>query len=885
MPEEVTSLTIKILSQDVATANERLKKLESQGERSERSVEKLGRSSKLAFGTIAAGVGSMLSLSAVTGAAVSKWLDYDKAMKEVQSVTTSSRAEFNAMRSDVSELASTLGVDATLAARGLYQALSAGVPKENAIEFMTVASKSAIAGVTEVKVAVDGLTNVINAYKLPVSEAEAVSDKLFAAVVNGKTTFEELSSNMSKASVIAASMEVPFEQLLASIVSITKQGTPTAEAFTQVKAALQALLDPSDQMKAAFDQMGVASGRQAIAQHGLAGTLQLVRDAYAGNDAALVKAMRSVEAYNGALSITGVNLAGYVDGLDKVTNSAGNTQKAFKDNANTLENSLTSLKMTFVGFVEQLEQSFSVIQKTSNLLKELAGNLRDVTSEQSTALQSATAIGGAAGVQALQQEIALLEKRKSAMEANGASLSRLNRESQEPGFGIKRWTSNETAYDVKLEGVDKQLRAAKAALAEFDQEVVASANLLGDLAKAHAAKDTAAIAGLEAQFDAQQKANEEAAQQSEVLKEVGELEVLLKEKKVAMAEEQLKREAEIAEVQEKAAKDEAEALKRLKEEAERLSTTDRERLELKIKQLETLKLQGPEEAKVAEEAIQAIQEQILAYDELQDSKNSKMKLGIPILGDVLNIEEGLIQDSYSRRKEQIGRDTRETANMMVETMSDAQARVATSMVQGMLGNQQFTLDAYSDFFSNLSQLSNFHSEKAFKVAQAASIAQATIKMFESAVSAYAQGSAISPFLGPVFAAAALTAGAANIASIKSQTFQAYEHGGMIPSGAVGLVGEAGPEIVRGPAVVTSARATRGLQEGAGERSKPVQVIVNNVAGYTAEVTESEDDKAKMVEITIKRTIDRLTNEAQTGGGKFVPALAKKFNLQRNGSTR
>lgn len=885
MPEEVTSLTIKILSQDVATANERLKKLETQGDRSERSVEKLGRSSKLAFGTIAAGVGSVLSVSAVTGAAVKEWLNYDKAMKEVQSVTTSSRAEFNAMRSDVSELASTLGVDATLAARGLYQALSAGVPKENAIEFMTVASKSAIAGVTEVKVAVDGLTNVINAYKLPVSEAEAVSDKLFAAVVNGKTTFEELSSNMSKASVIAASMEVPFEQLLASIVSITKQGTPTSEAFTQVKAALQALLDPSDQMQAAFNQMGVASGKQAIAQHGLAGTLQLVRDAYAGNDAALVKAMRSVEAYNGALSVTGVNLAGYVDGLEKVTNSAGNTQKAFKDNANTLENAFTSLKMTFIGFVEQLEQSFGAIQNTSDFLKELAGNLRDVTSAQSNALQSATAIGGTAGAQALQQEIALLEKRKEMMEANGASLERLNRESQEPGFGIKRWTSNETAYDVKLEGVDKQLRAAKAALAEFDQEVVASANLLSELARAHEAKDTAAIAGLEAQFDAQQKANEEAAKQAEVLKEAGELEILLKEEKVKIAAEQIKKDAESAKLQEETAKKEEAALERLKEEAERLATTDRERLELKIKQLETLKLQGPEEAKVAEEAIQAVRDQIAAYDDLQDKRNSKINTGIPILGDALNLEEGLIRDSYSRRKEQMVRDTKETADMIVETMSDAQARVATSMVQGMLGNQQFTLDAYSDFFGNLSQLSSFHSEKAFKVAQAASIAQATIKMFESAVAAYAQGSAISPFLGPVFASAALAAGAANIASIKSQTFQAYEHGGMIPSGAVGLVGEAGPEIIRGPAVVTSARATRGLQEGAGERSKPIQVIVNNAPGYTAEVTESEDDKSKMVEITIRKTIDRLTNEANTGGGKFVPALAKKFNLNRNGSTR
>ena len=896
MADTVSTLQIKVLSQDVEATNRRLEELERKSGHAETAVGKLGSSSKISFGVIAAGIGSVVSLGAATAAVTREWLGYDKAMKEVQSITASSSAEFRSMRSDVIELASSLGVDATVAAKGLYQALSAGIPKDNAIEFMKVASKAAIAGVTEVNVAVDGLTNVINAYKLPVSEAERVTDMLFATVVDGKTTFEELSSNMSKATVIAASMNVPLEQVLASIISITKQGTPTSEAFTQIKAALQALLDPSDQMIVAYQSMGVESGRQAVAQYGLAGALQMVRDRYEGNDGALVKAMRSVEAYNGALSITGANLATYATGLDNVKNSAGKANKAFADNSNTLENAITSLKGTFLGFVESMEQSFGIIQTTSNLLKNLANDINVVRNMGNESINSAVSAGGAVGVQLLQDELAKLEALKAQLDVRkerGNLMTGIGRDNG--GFGDGDfWTSGARLLSSAMEETEAKIQKAKEALSRFDEETVTSANLQRALADAVKDGNETAIANIRAKIDGQEKANAAAAEQADILKEVGELEILLREQKVKMADAQLAKDKESAKLRDKAAKDEAKALQDLKEDAERLATTDRERLELKIKQLETLKAQGPEEAALADKAIKAVREQIAAYDKLQAVKadrtgrsgsrsSSSVFSSIPILGDVLSTEESMIKDSYRRRGDQMLEDTRQTAESQFSIMLDAQERQAQMMREQMIGSHQFTLNAYSDFFGNLSELSKFHSEKAFKIAQAASIAQATIKMFESAVAAYAQGSAISPFLGPVFAAAALAAGAANIASIKSQQFQAYEHGGMIPAGATGLVGEAGPEFVRGPAVVTSARATDGLRSGG--KAQDVRVIINNAPGYEARVTETEDDKGKQMEITIVRTIDRLTKEAESGGGKFVPALARKYNLNRNGSAR
>jgi len=861
MADDIASLQIRILSQDVEAANRRLQSLERQSQETERSVGRLGSSSKLSFGAIASGAASMIGISAATGVAVSQWLAYDKAMKEVKSISTATGAEFRTMRKDVLELASAIGVDATVAAKGLYQALSAGIPKENAMAFLTTAAKSAVAGVTTVNVAVDGLTNVINAYKLPVADAAIISDKLFAAVVDGKTTFEELSANMSKATVVAAAMGVPLDQVLAAIVAITGQGTPTAEAFTQIKEALTSLLNPSDQMLIAFKQMEVTSGSQAVAQYGLAGALQLVRDRFEGQEGELVKAMRSTEAYNGMLSMTGENLKSYDKGLKSVAESTGKTNKAFADNANTLENAFSGLKTTFIGFVEALEGSYGPIQKVTGLLKTMTGALaayQELQARGTVETAGAVRLGGTGGAMALQQEIARLEKVKKDFENDPRS---------------SQSTILRNPFAEGLATVTDQLSKARAAMDGFSQDTLATATAMRELNEAVAAGDTAgADAAREkiASLQAYAQKQTEVAKQAQAAEEESKV---AREEKVKEADILLKKEEEAAKVAKEKAAQEKRDMDALAGEAVRLATTERERLDLQIKNLEALKAQRPEMAAIADEAISAVQKQLAAYNKSHDGNDNPIKKALAV-----------DEEALAEKKDLHVRVAEEIAESEYQIAMRAQERLANDMKESIIGRHQFTLNAVQDFFGNMASLTSSHSEKAFKVGQAFAIAQATMQMFQSAVGAYAQGSAISPFLGPVFAAAALAAGAGNIASIKAQKFQAYEYGGMIPAGAVGLVGEAGPEFVRGPAVVTSAKATAGLR-GGDSGGKGVTVIVNNAPGYTAEVTSKRTSDGELVEIAITRTIDKLTAEVSNGGGSFVPALASKFNLRRNGNSK
>jgi hypothetical protein len=103
-------------------------------------------------------------------------------------------------------------------------------------------------------------------------------------------------------------------------------------------------------------------------------------------------------------------------------------------------------------------------------------------------------------------------------------------------------------------------------------------------------------------------------------------------------------------------------------------------------------------------------------------------------------------------------------------------------VMGMLRGIQQS-DEYKgtmDALGNLASLRNSKSKEAFEIGKKAAIAQATIKTFEAATSAYASLAPI-PLVGPVLgaaaAAAAIAAGFTNIQNINAQKFS-QAHGGI-----------------------------------------------------------------------------------------------------------
>lgn len=276
----------------------------------------------------AAGVAALAGIGA---ASVMMAADFDKGMREVNTLIGLSESELNKLKSSVLDLSKEMGVATSEAVPALYQAISAGVPQDNAIDFLRVASMTAIGGVTDLETAVDGLTTAMNAYQIPVEEAERVSDILFVGMKGGKTTIEELSGSLFQAAPIAHAAGVSLEETVAAMSALTTGGVPTSVAATQVSAAISAIIKPGGDMAAVFEEAGFASGQLAIEQLGLEGAMRIVSDAAGGEMGALQQLTGRKEGAMAIQSLLNSSYDTYNDLLEEMNGNSGQTREAFEE--------------------------------------------------------------------------------------------------------------------------------------------------------------------------------------------------------------------------------------------------------------------------------------------------------------------------------------------------------------------------------------------------------------------------------------------------------------------------------------------------------------------------------------------------------------------------
>lgn len=279
--------------------------------------------------------------------------DFEGSMREVNTMMGLSQEEFENLSDQVLETAKDVGKAPEEMSKALYQVVSAGIPAGEAIEFLGVAAKAAIAGVTDAETAVDGITTVINAFGMQASEAQHVADVMFTTVKGGKTTFEELSASLFQVAPIAASAGVEFEEVAAALATMTKQGVPTKIATTQLRAAIQSILKPTEGMIEALAETADISGP--------------VMDAYNDQKAGLGRLQDSLSATRSELDEVRYSYIATTDEMRKLTgeiDELGDKQTEIR---------LEIRKMKYAAEVEDRELTEAEIARIKSLELEMEG--------------------------------------------------------------------------------------------------------------------------------------------------------------------------------------------------------------------------------------------------------------------------------------------------------------------------------------------------------------------------------------------------------------------------------------------------------------------------------------------------------------------------------
>lgn len=219
----------------------------------------------------------------------------------------------------------------------LYTAAQAGIQWGNSLEFMGKAEQLAVANNANLNTTVDLLTGTMNAYGYEVKDVGHLNDVFFTSTLIGKQTIDELGQSMGMVVGIAANFGVSFEQLSAAISTLTAKGMETSEAITAVKGVITSIADPSKEAAEAAKQMGLDFSVAALKSEGLEAILQKVMAA-TGGDADKTKLLfGEVRALNGVLQLTGDGMTFFNDALQKIGNSTGSAEAAYKKMSATFD--------------------------------------------------------------------------------------------------------------------------------------------------------------------------------------------------------------------------------------------------------------------------------------------------------------------------------------------------------------------------------------------------------------------------------------------------------------------------------------------------------------------------------------------------------------------
>lgn len=266
------------------------------------------------------------------------------------------------------ELSSATGLAADELGGALYSALSAGIPVTEdmgeATAFLETAAKLAKAGFTDVDTSLSALAKTMNAYGMETDDADKIAKILIQTQNKGITTVDELGQNLAQVTPTAAAMGVSFENVGAALASMTAQGTPTAQATTQLNS-LFAELGKSG-TKAAQSLEAATAGTEYAGKSftdltnegvSLGEILSLVGNYAAENNLSMLDMFSSIEAGKAALSITG-DLEGFNENLAAMSTEADVVGEAYEKMAATFEETLNRTKTGLQNFMISVGSEF-----------------------------------------------------------------------------------------------------------------------------------------------------------------------------------------------------------------------------------------------------------------------------------------------------------------------------------------------------------------------------------------------------------------------------------------------------------------------------------------------------------------------------------------------
>jgi TP901 family phage tail tape measure protein len=363
------------LKRQVDTLGSRMTALGGQFQTAGRSISRVGSTMtrSVTLPIVGAGVAAMKTAS-----------DFETSFAEIEGLVGVTGSDLEALREAATRLGPTFGKSAGEAAKAMFFITSAGLRGADAVDALEASLKASASGLGDVATIADLTTSVMNAYGPDTMDAAKATDILTAAVREGKLAPDELAGSLGSVLPLASAMGVNFNEVGAAFAAMSRTGTDAAQAGTQLRGIMTALLKPTAQAEAALEGMGLSSAglRQQIRDEGLLSVLETLSSEFEGNDEAAAQVFGNVRALSGVLDLMGSNADGTREIFANMADTTGILDGAFSVTSQTsafqMQQAMAELKGIFLElgeiimpFVKDFVEGFrGVIQTFKDLSPE-----------------------------------------------------------------------------------------------------------------------------------------------------------------------------------------------------------------------------------------------------------------------------------------------------------------------------------------------------------------------------------------------------------------------------------------------------------------------------------------------------------------------------------
>ena len=300
--------------------------------------------------------------------------DFENAMARVQAVSNATTDEFKAMQAEAQKLGKTTRYTATEAANALENLTRNGMSASQATKALSGVLQLAQANSIELASAADIVTNTLNMFGLSIENTARVNDVLSSTASHAATDITGLYEAMVNAAPAANVLGFSIEEVSAAIGALAQKGVKGSEAGTKMRIALQKMADPKVIGK--MKEYGIDVDEATMKSEGLRKTLEKIAKA----NLSLGELGKIFDAKSAmAIQLMTASLSELDYMLDVTMNSAGETERMFKQGVGSVQKELDTLKSSYEGLLISISQKTSgVVNSSVKLLQNLIGNFETI---------------------------------------------------------------------------------------------------------------------------------------------------------------------------------------------------------------------------------------------------------------------------------------------------------------------------------------------------------------------------------------------------------------------------------------------------------------------------------------------------------------------------